>query len=350
MSDYIKIFAIVPKVESLNLRNAGQLKDEVIDYILERDVPLRSLQLEAANLVSDAKWREFFEKAGHRLEALKLAWLDYSMDDETMKHLVMGCPNLKRLKLKKCFRIGDASLEAISQLKSLEHLSLRYISPTTSESLATMIRSVGSKLRTLSLEKFENSDDGILGTIHDTCTHLTKLRFTENDYCTDAAFVSLFTSWHNPPLSFIDLSSNRDLDNAKPDGPEAPVGLASDGFVALMGHSGSRLEMLDISSCRHITHEALTAIFCGNFNYPFLQQINISFLTTIDTSIVAGMFKSCPSMKKVTAFGCFNVTDIIVPVGVALIGVPHAQDAIIQEGGSIEEFNAQAMLLAKMSE
>ena len=37
-------------------------------------------------------------------------------------------------------------------------------------------------------------------------------------------------------------------------------------------------------------------------------------------------------MKKVTAFGCFNVIDVAVPKGVALIGVPNAQDAIVQEG------------------
>ena len=343
----MKIFAIVPRLEELNLRNVGQLKDKVIDYILERDVPLRSLQLDAANLISDAKWREFFGKAGHRLTTLKLTWLDNSLDDETVTFLVIGCPNLKRLKLKKCFRIGDASLTEISKLKDLEHLSLRFISPTTTESLAALIRSVGGKLRTLSLEKFENADDEVLATIHSTCAHLTKLRFTENDYCTDAAFTSLFTNWANPPLCSIDLSKNRDLDSNKPDGPEQPVGLASNGFLALMAHSGSKLERLDISSCRHITHETFVAVFDGKKNYPFLKEIDISFSMEIDTSIVAGMFKSCPKMKKVTAFGCFGITDVIVPVGVALIGVPNAQDAIIKEGGLIEDFNAQAARFAR---
>lgn len=318
------------------------MKDTVVDYILERDVPLRRLQLDAANLVSEAKWREYFGKAGYRLETLKLTWLDYSMDDETMTFLVIGCPNLKRLKLKKCFRIGDASLSAISQLKDLEHLSLRFIQPTTTESLAALLRSVGRKLRTLSLEKFENADDDVLATIHSTCRKLYKFRFIENDYCTDAAFASLFTSWANPPLSSIDLSKNRDLDSTNPDGPEEPVGLAANGFLALMAHSGSKLEKLDISSCRHIKYEAFAAVFDGKKKYPFLKEIDISFSTEIGTSIVAGMFKSCPRIKKVTAFGCFGVTDVIVPVGVALIGVPNAQDAIIKEGGLIEDFNAQA--------
>ncbi|MCJ1391157.1 hypothetical protein MMC18_004019 [Xylographa bjoerkii] len=347
VSDYLKIFSIIPKVERLNFRNAGQFKDEVLDYMLERDVPIQHLQLEAANLVTDNKWREYFAKAGHRLESLKLSWLDYSMDDESISHLVNGCPDLKRLKLKKCFRLGDASLEALSELKHLEHLSLRFITSTTTEPLRNLIISVGQKLRTLSLEKFDNADDEVLAQIHSTCTSLSKLRFCENDYCTDRAFCALFTEWSNPPLSHVDLSSNRDLDYTRPDGPEDPIGLASDGFQALMAHSGPRLERLDISSCRHITQEAFAEVFDGVKQYPLLREINISFLTKINTVIVAGMFRSCPAIAKVTAFGCFNVTDIMVPPGVALIGVPNALESIVQEGdfmGGVQMSDIKAML------
>ena len=334
-------------MESLSLRNAGQFKDEVLDYMLERHVPIQHLQLEAANLVTDAKWREYFSKAGHRLESLKLSWLDYSMDDESISHLVNGCPKLKRLKLKKCFRLGDASLEALSQLKHLEYLSLRFITPTTMESLKHLIHSVGKSLRTLSLEKFDNADDEVLAEIHSTCGSLSKLRFCENDYCTDRAFCALFTEWRNPPLSHVDLSSNRDLDYTRPDGPEDPIGLASDGFKALMTHSGSKLERLDISSCRHITQEALAEVFDGVKQYPSLREINISFLTNIDTVIVASMFRSCPAMAKVTGFGCFDVVDIMVPPGMALIGIPNALESIVQEGeymGSIEMSDTKVIL------
>ena len=323
---------MVPKVQNLNLRNAGQFKDEVLEYVIERDVPIRYLQLEAANLVSNGKWAEFFEKCGHRLESLKLSWLDYSMDDDTFMDLIRHCPNIRRLKMKKCFRLGDVALGAITGLRQLEHLSLRLPTATTPDVLADLISSVGPGLRTLSLEGFSDADDNVLSTIHSSCTQLSKLRFTENDYCTDAGFASLFTGWSNPALAFIDLSSNRSVDYAIPDGPEDPLGLASGGFEALMGHSGSRLERLDISSCRHITYESFSKVFNGKEQYPVLKDINISFLTKIDTSVVAGMFRSCPELTKVTAFGCFNVTEVAVPKGVALIGVPNAQDSIVQEG------------------
>lgn len=332
VEDYIKIFSVIPKIQTINLRTAGQFKDEVIDYVLERDVPLKDVQLEAANLVSNEKWIEFFERLGHRFDSLKLAWLDYSLDDDAFMHLVQGCPNLQRLKVKKCFRLGDAALGAICALKHLEHLSLRFPSPTSSTVLAELILSVGSNLRTLCLESFNDADDNVLSAIHSNCTHLKKLRFTENDLCTDLGFVSLFNDWSNPPLTFIDINSNRSIDCAEPDGPEQAIGLASAGFLALMSHSGSCIERLDISSCRHIEYSAFSDVFDGKKQYPNLKDINVSFLTKIDTAIVAGMFRSCPLLVKVTAFGCSDGKDVAVPKGVALIGLPNAQDSIVQEG------------------
>lgn len=332
MGDYIKIFSIIPTIQNINLRNAGQFKDEVIDYILERKVPLKNVQLEAANLVSNAKWKKFFSQSGHRLELLKLAWLDYSMDDDTLTHLVNKCPNLKRLKIKKCFRLGDAALSALCKFKHLEHLSLRFPQLTSSKALEELITSVGSGLHTLSLESFNDADDSVLAAIHSTCTNLKKLRFTENDLCTDAAFTSLFTDWPNPPLTFIDLSSNRSINCSEPNGPEEAIGLATAGFVALMDHSSSALERLNISSCRHIAFSAFQEIFDGQKRYPHLSDIDISFLTMVDTTIVIGIFRSCPSLRKLTAFGCTQVKDVSVPKGVALIGLPNAHDSIVQEG------------------
>lgn len=304
--------------------------------MLERKVPIKHLHLDAPNLVSDEKWRELFARQGSQLQTIKLSWLDFSMDDETIAHLARNCTHLTRLKLKKLFKIGDQSLDSIAAMKSLRHLSLQLVQPTTAPPLVNLIASIGPNLRTLSLRRFDNADDDVLHTILTSCKQLAKFRFTENDYCTDRGFVELFTGWENPPLCFIDLSSNRDLDYSRPDGPEEPTGLASEGFKAMMGHSGSRLESLDISSCRHITHKAFLEVFDGARTYPFLRDVNISFLSKIDTPIVAGMFRSCPRLKKITAFGCFNVRDVLVPPGVAIIGTPTAQDSIVVEGNFME--------------
>lgn len=305
----------------------------MIDYIIERDVPIRHLKLYAANLITNEKWIEFFQKCGHRLETLQLKWLNCSLDDEAFVHLARRCLKLKRLKIKKSFRLGDSALRDMSQLKKLEHLSLQFKESTSAATLADMLKSIGHNLRTLSLEDFYYADDSVLETIHTHCTQLEKLRFVDNDVCTDAGYANLFTDWANPPLSFIDLSSNRSIDCDKPEGTEDLAGLATAGFQAMMAHSGGSLRTLMIPSCRHISREGLADIWDGKKEYPILKTADVSFVKTMDTPIVAGIFKCCPQLKKLTAFGCFSVSDVMVPKGVALIGVPNAQDSIIQEGG-----------------
>ncbi|KAL8679671.1 MAG: hypothetical protein Q9186_004082 [Xanthomendoza sp. 1 TL-2023] len=333
VEDYIKIFSFAPKLHTLSLTQAGQFKDEVLDYIMERDVPMKHLKLYAANLITNDKWIKFFTKCGHRLESLQLRDLDYSLDDHVFMHLVRGCPNLKRLKMKMCWRLGDLALGAIQELKSLEHLSLQFKQATTAENLSEMITAIGPNLRTLSLENFHDADDSVLKAINTHCTQLAKLRFTNNDLCTDTGYNELFTNWANPPLTFVDFSSNRSVDYNNPDGTEEAIGFGTAGFEALMAHSGSRLEVLMIPSCRHIAREGLEHVFDGHKQYSTLTTADISFVRKTDTAIVAGIFKSCPRMTKLTAFGCFSVSDVMVPKGVALIGVPNAQDSIIQEGG-----------------
>ncbi|KAL8808365.1 MAG: hypothetical protein Q9182_000185 [Xanthomendoza sp. 2 TL-2023] len=333
VEDYIRVFSFAPRLHTLSLRQAGQFKDEVLDYIMERDVPLKHLKLYAANLITNDKWTEFFTKCGHRLESLQLRDLDYSLDDNVFMHLVRGCPNLKRLKMKKCWRLGDVALGAIQELTSLEHLSLQFKQATTAANLSEMIIAIGPNLRTLSLENFHDADNSVLKAIETHCAQLQKLRFTDNDLCTDSGYAELFTNWANPPLAFVDFSSNRSVDYNNPDGTDEGIGFGTAGFEALMAHSGSRLETLMIPSCRHITREGLEKVFNAHKRYPLVQTADISFVRKTDTPIVAGIFKSCPQMTKLTAFGCFSVSDVMVPKGVALIGVPNAQDSIIQKGG-----------------
>ena len=138
--------------------------------------------------------------------------------------------------------------------------------------------------------------------------------------------------WPNLALKVVDLSSTRDVDKSNPDGPQDPVGLASNGFITLMEHSGSRLEQLNISSCRHISRDALEKVFSDGRTYPALKELDISFQTVVDDFLVASVFKCCPSLQKLIAFACFNINNVRVPAGVALIGGLRAQDSIIVEG------------------
>nr|XP_001396166.2 DNA repair protein Rad7, protein [Aspergillus niger CBS 513.88] len=231
--DFEKIFAFMPNLYHVNFRFAGQLKDKVVEYLLDRNLKIKRLQLDAANLISDECWQQLFRKLGPQLESLKLSNLDSSLDDETVEVM---------------------------------------------------------------------------------------------------CFVTLFTDWDNPPLEFVDLSSTRDVDNSNPDGPVDAIGLASQGFMALMNHSGPGLQKLNIASCRHVSRSAFEEVFAAGKTYPNLEEIDVSFHTVVDDYIVGRIFQCCPKLQKLVAFACFNLRDAQVPAGVALIGGLKAQDPIVLQG------------------
>jgi DNA repair protein RAD7 len=312
------------------------LKDDAIEYMLDKCRNLKHLHLYAANLVSDDMWVRAFKQAGQKLEVIKLKWLDASFDDGVVREMINHCPNLRRLKLKHCRRIGEGALVAISAAEKLEHLSLRMTSEISTPVLLNLIEQRGLNLRTLSLETFLDADDSVLAAVHDNCRQLSKLRFSENDTATDRGFVALFENWSNPALASVDFNATRDVDNTNPQGPEDAVGLASAGFKALMAHSGLALTYLNVSSCRHIELSAFLDVFNGAVEYPALEYIDLSFCNRVDNSVIAGIFKSCPALKKLIAFGCFDVRDVVVPRNVTLIGVPRAQDAIEQFGVGLD--------------
>ncbi|KAK4507133.1 hypothetical protein PRZ48_000867 [Zasmidium cellare] len=343
--DYEKMFATVPKMEKLVLSNACQLKDPAIDYLLDKCQAIRHIHLYAANLVSDGMWYRLFREAGPNLEVLKLKWLDATFDDLVVKDLAKHAPNLRRLKFKLCRKIGEGAVKAITNMQKLEHLSLMMNKEVSTPALVNLVTKRGPQLRTLSLEKFLDADDSVVEAIKTSCQQLTKLRISENDTISDASYEALFTEWTNPPLTFVDFNSTRDVDNNNPVGPDDAIGMASAGFKALMAHSGSSLRNVDIASCRHIELPAFMDVFNGAMSYPELEYINVSFCNKVDNSVIAGIFKSCPNLKKLVAFGCFDVLDVVVPRNIALIGVPKAQDAIEQFGVGIGVDEALSRML-----
>ena len=332
--DFQRIFAFLPDVETVNLRFAGQLKDEALSYMIDKNTKIKHLQLGATNLISDDVWRLLIETLGPQLETLKLSELNDTFDDDTVLFLASNLPNLRRLKMRQCMRLtGDATVPMIARMATLEHLTLAVGQDASSEALVALIESLGSGLKTLCLENYHDTDDDVLAAIHTNCTALRKLRLTGSAICSDAGFANLFTNWSNLPIPDIDLSDNRDIDNGNPDGPtDVPIGLGSEGFKAMMNHSGEKLERLNIHSCRHISHEALSEVFDGKRQYPLLKDMDLSFMTVVDDFMVTGIFRSCPRLSKLAVFACFKARDVQIPGGVAVIGLPNAQVEVVVTG------------------
>lgn len=312
--------------------------------MLEKSRQVTFFQLYGANLITDKMWQTFFAQYGHKLRTLRLQWLDASFTDETLDTMVANCPNLEQLKLKYCRKLTSAFVPSLQRFKKLTALSLRFSHSPDSQELIPLIQSLGPNLRTLSLENCMEVDDELVDAIRGSCSRLSKFRLSGIENITDAALVSMFSSKRKaksstdgtavPSLVHVDLSSARDMDYNNPDGPlDDPIGLSSSAFKALMMHSGSTLRTLDMASCRHVSHGALCDAFGPRDRaYPELESINVAFCSGVDTAVIRGIFASCPKIKKIIAFGCFKIEDVVVPAGVALIGVPRAQEVIEKVG------------------
>lgn len=332
--DLISVFQTATKLRRFKARCVVQFKDEVMDYVLSRDITLDSFYLHGANLLSEEKWHEFLQAKGKDLKELQVYHTDRHFGDDTMSVIVEHCPSLKRLKVDGNQKVTDQGIKAIGQMKSLEHIGIRLLndSKPSSETLATVITEIGQNLKTLSLRMLEHIDDSVLQAVHGSCRSLSKFRIAENEVMTDAGFTKLFKDWINPPLEVVDLQSCRYVSASAPRLNEQNVGLCGEGFKALMEHSQSSIRKLNVHACRYISREAFEYAFRKDVCYPELTHLEISFCEEVNDFILGCIFRCCPKIREVNVFGCFKVKEIRVPRGVILIGVPNAQ-GMITEGG-----------------
>ncbi|KAI5918920.1 DNA repair protein-like protein Rad7 [Camillea tinctor] len=328
--DYIRIFQRLSQLKTLKLRNAIQFRDNVMSYLISRHITLNSIYLHGANLLTEDCWNGFLKAKGQDLKTLQVYFTDRHFSDNVVKSLNENCPSLARLKICHNQQVSDEGIKHIAHLENLEHLSLRLVKRTSTDAYVEVIKSIGSHLRTFSIQEVEDVDDRLLDALHDNCTSLTKLRITASQVVTDAGFVRLFKDWKNKPLNFIDLEQCRHVDAKNPRENAHQVGLCSDGFQAIMNHSGKALRHLNVHACRHISREAFEEAFSIDKEYPELLNLEISFCEEVTDLIVGCIFRSCPNLKKLNVFGCMKVKHVRVPRGKILVGLPNAMGMVIE--------------------
>ncbi|EQK98629.1 DNA repair protein Rad7, protein [Ophiocordyceps sinensis CO18] len=323
--DFISVFQVAPNLRRFKARCAIQFKDAVMDYVLSRDTCLESFYLHGANLLSEKKWHEFIAQKGRGLLGLQVYYTDCHFGDKSIVKLAEHCPGLLRLKVEHNQKLTDEGVEAIGRLSSLEHVGLQLQKHTSPAAVVGFVGQIGQKLKTLSLKVMPDADDSVLKSIHNHCRSLHKLRITDSEKMTDQGFAELFTGWDNAPLRFVDLQKCRHMDSNRPRVNVSGVGLCSQGFKALMAHSGPKLEVLNVHACRHISREAFEEAFDDKARYPELRKLEISFCEDVTDFVMGCIFRACPKMKEVNVFGCMKVKDVRVPRGVILVGVPNAR-------------------------
>lgn len=329
--DLMRIFQMVPAVKNLKIRNAIHFKDEVMEYLLSRDkVELEGLYLHGANLLSAEMWKRYLTTKGKSLQRFQVYYTDKHFDDECMTTLRTAAPELKRLKVYNNQQVSGDGIRELVHLKKLQYLSIHLHEHVHSDVYVEVLGSIGAGLRTLSLRWMPKLDNTVLDAIHSNCHSLSKLRITDSEVMTDAGFARLFTNWRNPGLTFIDLQKCRHVDSQKPRENPDDIGLCSDGFKALMAHSGKSLQKLNLHACRHISKQAFDEVFSLEKTYPELKSLEISFCEDVNDYVVGSVFRSCPNLRELNVFGCMRVKNARVPRGKILVGVPNALGMVIE--------------------
>lgn len=329
--DLVRMFQLVPSMKSLKLKYAIQFKDEVMEYLLSRDqIELESLHIHGANLLSSEMWLKYLTAKGKSLQTLQVYYTDNHFDDKCLAALKDATPSLQRIKVYHNQKVTGKGIGELAHLKQLQHLSVHVHKTVHSDVWVKVLSSVGGGLKTLSLVKTPELDNTVLDAIHTKCRHLSKLRITDSEVMTDAGFARLFTDWRNTPLTFVDLQKCRQLDSQNARSNADGIGLCSDGFKALMAHSGRAMQKLNLHSCRHISTEAFEDVFAPEQVYPELKELELSFCEGVTDFVVGSVFRSCPQLKELNVFGCMTLKDVRVPRGKILVGMPNALGMVIE--------------------
>lgn len=328
--ELISIFQTAPKLRDFKARCVVQFKDEVMDYVLTRNIIFDKFYLHGANLLSEDKWHEFLVAKGRELKGLQVYYTDLHFGDDTIVVIQKNCPQVKKLKIENNQKLTDDGVKALADIPSLEHIGLQLLHSISPEAITHFLPAIGANLKTLSLKIVPKADDTVLAAIHDNCRSLSKLRISESEVMSDAGFTSLFTEWTNPPLLFLDLQKCRYVSASNPRNNDDNIGLCSSGFKALMAHSGRKLVNLNIHACRNISREAFEEVFGKDKSYPELRKFEISFCENVTDFVLGSIFRSCPMIQEVNVFGCMKVRDVRVPRGVILVGVPNAQGMVTE--------------------
>jgi DNA repair protein RAD7 len=295
------MLAFAPAIASLTLLNASQFQNSVMEYFIQRIKTLKKLHLHSANLIDDAHWQSFFIAHGGSLESLRLEFLDECFTLDTIKVMVSKCTGLKSLRLEHLDHLADDNaVRELSKLKRLEHFTIRLGQDVTSEAVVALIEAIGNNLRTLAIKDCACLDRSVLTAIQTNCHRITHLKLTGTDKLSFSEFSTLFSNWQNPPLIKMDLSEVGSFNT----GPKSDEGMevvgTHDALESLMAHSGSRLEKLDLHSCRPVNHAALCSAFTEMATYPRLERIDLSFISDVDDFVVGSIARCCPKLEFLT--------------------------------------------------
>lgn len=124
------------------------------------------------------------------------------------------------------------------------------------------------------------------------CPRLKLLSLGELDKVQSSGIQGLFTGWVNQGLTALNLHRVLPLEN--------------DAMLAILAHSGSTLEVLDVHSCDELCDEGLATLARSA---PRLRSLDVSFVRAIDDFFIRDALDNMPELETLFVHGDNRVSD-----------------------------------------
>ena len=295
-----------PNLRSLRLDFCGQMDDNTMKVFSSSLPHLERIELLGPFLVRSPAWQDFFKSHPNLTGFLITQSPRFDLD--ATKALVEHCPNLQELRLKEVGKMSDEIVEELENFGAKQGLwRLDLSDPSNScseEALSKLVNAVSQSLTHLDLSGHDLLAEEFFTTALlnlDTLEHLALARISE---LTDEVVSEFFNSWPNAPLHTIDLSRNPSLSSAS--------------LEAIVKHSGSNLQELNINGWKDVSEEALRLVASGA---PVLRKADVGWCRSFDDFVLkawldgeetvegTGVLEGgCQKLSELKVWGCNRVT------------------------------------------
>lgn len=97
------------------------------------------------------------------------------------------------------------------------------------------------------------------------------------------------------------------------------VNLSDEALHAVLEHSGTNLEVLNLNSCGKLTDVGLGALGRG---LGRLEEIDLGFIGAVNDSVLEDLGRSCKALKIIKVWGVLRCTGCAsLPAGLQVVGV-----------------------------
>jgi DNA repair protein RAD7 len=286
----LNIAQFCPRLQELHLSYCGKMTDDIVQGYGQRLSQLKSVHFSGPYLVTKEAWMSYFKQVGKRLESFELRYTS-RFDLACVEALVESCPNLTNLKFGHITTLKSSWLDAIAKLNKLTSLELAWpdaVDAIQTQHVVDYLATAGRSLKHLSLKGGVHLDDKTFtGLSH--CRNLETLHIEQASNLSAKGMVAFLKEWENPGLLELDIGRCVQFDD--------------DVLTEIAQHSGASLTKLSIHSLDGITIKGLEHL-TGTAGCNALEEINCSFVRSIDDYVLAKMVKECSTLCKVDAWGC----------------------------------------------